>query len=92
MTNQYIERRWRNIQPDCKGKVGHAVVDLGITQRVHSRASLNRGKIVADASTMVKRTQALALAVRDKVTVFFKQEGRARRPMEQQSTLSHKDS
>eukprot|EP00972_Heterocapsa_arctica_P072150 10655441-Heterocapsa_arctica.AAC.1 len=46
------------------------MVDLGITHRVHTRASLNKGKGVGDTSKMVKRTQALALAVRDKVTII----------------------
>eukprot|EP00972_Heterocapsa_arctica_P079533 11720834-Heterocapsa_arctica.AAC.1 len=29
--------------PDYKGKVGQAVVDLGITHRTHNRASINKG-------------------------------------------------
>eukprot|EP00972_Heterocapsa_arctica_P089496 13195348-Heterocapsa_arctica.AAC.1 len=62
MPSQYIERLWKKIQPDHKGKVGQAVVDLGITHKVHTRASLNRGKRVAYTSKVVKRAQALALA------------------------------
>eukprot|EP00972_Heterocapsa_arctica_P105754 15579454-Heterocapsa_arctica.AAC.1 len=32
------ERMFRENIPDCKGKVGQAVVDLGITHRTHNRA------------------------------------------------------
>eukprot|EP00972_Heterocapsa_arctica_P067864 10019545-Heterocapsa_arctica.AAC.1 len=49
-----------NIQPDCKGKLGQAAVHLGITHRVHTRASLNKGKRVRDISKVVKLTQALS--------------------------------
>eukprot|EP00972_Heterocapsa_arctica_P037456 5514137-Heterocapsa_arctica.AAC.1 len=57
-------------QPDYKGKVGQAAVDLGVTHRVHTRASLNKGRRVGDTSKVVKITQALDLAVRDKVTII----------------------
>eukprot|EP00972_Heterocapsa_arctica_P058603 8642352-Heterocapsa_arctica.AAC.1 len=70
MPNKSIERLWGNIQPDYQGKVGQAVVDLGITHRVHTRASFNKGKRVADTSKVVEITQALALAVSDNVTII----------------------
>eukprot|EP00972_Heterocapsa_arctica_P094566 13945793-Heterocapsa_arctica.AAC.2 len=66
MPNKSIERLWHNIQPDYMGKVGQAVVDLGITHSVHTRASFNNGKRVGDTSKVVNITQALALAVREK--------------------------
>eukprot|EP00972_Heterocapsa_arctica_P108113 15922581-Heterocapsa_arctica.AAC.1 len=50
MPMKSIERQWNNIQPDYKGKVGQAVVDLGITHRVRTRASLNKGKRVGDTN------------------------------------------
>eukprot|EP00972_Heterocapsa_arctica_P107438 15825536-Heterocapsa_arctica.AAC.1 len=56
--------------PDYKGKIGQAVVDLGITHRTRNRASLNKGKRMADTNRIVKRTKALALAVREKVNII----------------------
>eukprot|EP00972_Heterocapsa_arctica_P061649 9091730-Heterocapsa_arctica.AAC.1 len=50
MPNESIERLWTNVQRDCKGKVGQAVVDMGSTHRVHTRASLNKGTRVGDTS------------------------------------------
>eukprot|EP00972_Heterocapsa_arctica_P029524 4350290-Heterocapsa_arctica.AAC.1 len=38
------ERMFRENTPDYKGKVGQAVVYLGITHRTHNRASINKGK------------------------------------------------
>eukprot|EP00972_Heterocapsa_arctica_P093931 13854328-Heterocapsa_arctica.AAC.1 len=70
MPNKSIERVWRNIQPDYKGAVGQAVVDLGVTHRVHTRVSLHKGKRVGYTSKVVNITQALAFAVRDKVTII----------------------
>eukprot|EP00972_Heterocapsa_arctica_P050367 7404082-Heterocapsa_arctica.AAC.1 len=61
-----MEKIWREKLPDYKGEVGQAVVDLGITHRTHNRASLNKGKRLADTNKVVKRAQALALAVREK--------------------------
>eukprot|EP00972_Heterocapsa_arctica_P034431 5069855-Heterocapsa_arctica.AAC.1 len=55
------------IPPACKWKVGQAVVDLGITHGMYTRASLNKGKTVADTNKVVKITQGLALAVREKL-------------------------
>eukprot|EP00972_Heterocapsa_arctica_P009816 1444507-Heterocapsa_arctica.AAC.1 len=46
-----VANMFRKVVPDYKGKVGQAVVDLGITHRTHNRASLNKGKRVADADT-----------------------------------------
>eukprot|EP00972_Heterocapsa_arctica_P028551 4200516-Heterocapsa_arctica.AAC.1 len=56
--------------PGYAGKVRQAVVDLGTTHRVHTRDSLNKGKGATDTNGVVKRAQALALAVRDKVTII----------------------
>eukprot|EP00972_Heterocapsa_arctica_P115461 16447852-Heterocapsa_arctica.AAC.1 len=56
--------KFRETIPDYKGKVGQSVVDLGVTHRTHNRASLN--KIIGDTNRVVKRGQALALAVREK--------------------------
>eukprot|EP00972_Heterocapsa_arctica_P042641 6285851-Heterocapsa_arctica.AAC.1 len=56
---------FRKIIPDYKGKIGQAVVDIGITHRTQHRASLNKGKRVSDTNRVVKLTKALALAVRE---------------------------
>eukprot|EP00972_Heterocapsa_arctica_P052959 7797533-Heterocapsa_arctica.AAC.1 len=40
--------------PDYKGRVGQAVIDLGITLRAHTQASLNKGKRVADTVKVVR--------------------------------------
>eukprot|EP00972_Heterocapsa_arctica_P071667 10586255-Heterocapsa_arctica.AAC.1 len=65
-----VAKLLRTIIPDCKGKIGQAVVDLGITHRTHNRASLNKGKRVSDTNRVVKITKALALAVREKVNII----------------------
>eukprot|EP00972_Heterocapsa_arctica_P061281 9036221-Heterocapsa_arctica.AAC.1 len=65
-----VAKTFRNLVPDYKGKIGQAVVDLGITHRTHNRASLNKGKRVADTNRVVKRAKALALAVREKVNII----------------------
>eukprot|EP00972_Heterocapsa_arctica_P103788 15296319-Heterocapsa_arctica.AAC.1 len=44
------EKIIRERDPHYKGKIGQAVVDLGITHRTHNRASLNKGKRVADTN------------------------------------------
>ena len=41
---QSVAKLFRKIVPDYKGKIGQAVIDLGITHRTHKRASLNKGK------------------------------------------------
>eukprot|EP00972_Heterocapsa_arctica_P003278 487677-Heterocapsa_arctica.AAC.1 len=38
------ERVWRQTFPGYKGRVGQAVIDLGITLRTHTEASLNKKK------------------------------------------------
>ena len=65
-----MAKLFRKIVPDYKGKIGQAVIDLGITHRTHKRASLNKGKRVSDTNRAVKRTKALALAVREKVNII----------------------
>eukprot|EP00972_Heterocapsa_arctica_P019929 2939741-Heterocapsa_arctica.AAC.1 len=35
---------WHQTCPDYKGRVGQAVVDLGITLRTHNEASLNKNE------------------------------------------------
>eukprot|EP00972_Heterocapsa_arctica_P057089 8423786-Heterocapsa_arctica.AAC.1 len=35
---------WHQTCPDYEGRVGQAVVDLGITLRTHNEASLNKKK------------------------------------------------
>eukprot|EP00972_Heterocapsa_arctica_P073324 10828885-Heterocapsa_arctica.AAC.1 len=65
-----MEKLWQKIYPGCKGQLGQAVVDLGITHRTHTKASFNKGNIITDTGKVVKRPQALALAVRDKVKMF----------------------
>eukprot|EP00972_Heterocapsa_arctica_P038895 5731412-Heterocapsa_arctica.AAC.1 len=64
------EIKFRENIPDYKGKVGQVVVDLGITHRTHNRASINKGKRVGDTNKVVKRAQALALVVREKVNII----------------------
>eukprot|EP00972_Heterocapsa_arctica_P004438 659409-Heterocapsa_arctica.AAC.1 len=39
---------WHQTSPEHKGRVGQAVIDLGITLRTHTQASLNKAKRVAD--------------------------------------------
>eukprot|EP00972_Heterocapsa_arctica_P015603 2296970-Heterocapsa_arctica.AAC.1 len=58
------------LNPNYKGKVGQGVLDLGIILRTHTQSSLNKGKRVSDTAKVVKRAQALALAVRDKVNII----------------------
>eukprot|EP00972_Heterocapsa_arctica_P037466 5516303-Heterocapsa_arctica.AAC.1 len=64
------ERMLRENIPDYKGKIGQDVVDLGITHRTNNRASINKGKRSGDTNKVVKRAQALALAVREKVHII----------------------
>eukprot|EP00972_Heterocapsa_arctica_P011214 1642729-Heterocapsa_arctica.AAC.1 len=60
------ERIWHQSCPDYKGRVGQAVIDLGITLRTHTEASLNKKKRVDDKINVVKNIQSLGLSVRDK--------------------------
>eukprot|EP00972_Heterocapsa_arctica_P091273 13467399-Heterocapsa_arctica.AAC.1 len=46
--NKSAETTWHITSVDYKGRVGQAVLDLGITLRTHTQASLNKGKRVAD--------------------------------------------
>eukprot|EP00972_Heterocapsa_arctica_P093008 13717839-Heterocapsa_arctica.AAC.1 len=39
---------WHLTSPDYKGRVGQAVIGLGITLRTHMQASLNKAKRVDD--------------------------------------------
>eukprot|EP00972_Heterocapsa_arctica_P014471 2128412-Heterocapsa_arctica.AAC.1 len=62
-----VERIWHQTCPDYKGRVGQAVVDLGITLRTHNEASLNKKKRVHDTVKVVKQIQSLGLSVRDNI-------------------------
>eukprot|EP00972_Heterocapsa_arctica_P075712 11166761-Heterocapsa_arctica.AAC.1 len=64
------QRMFRETILDYKGKVGQAVVDLGIAHRTHDRASINKGKRVGDTNKVVERARALALAVRETVNII----------------------
>eukprot|EP00972_Heterocapsa_arctica_P077174 11382409-Heterocapsa_arctica.AAC.1 len=48
---------WGN-HHEYKRKVGQAVVDLGITHRTHTRASINKGTIVGDTNEVIKRAHS----------------------------------
>eukprot|EP00972_Heterocapsa_arctica_P040300 5937243-Heterocapsa_arctica.AAC.1 len=69
-TTKVHKQTWHRTSPDYKGRVGQAVLDLGITFRTHTQASLNKGKRVADTVKVVRKVQSLALSVRDKVTII----------------------
>eukprot|EP00972_Heterocapsa_arctica_P068368 10101801-Heterocapsa_arctica.AAC.1 len=60
------ERVWHQHCPEYKGRVGQSVIDLGITLRSHTEASLNKQKRVDDTIRVVKKIQSLGLSVRDK--------------------------
>eukprot|EP00972_Heterocapsa_arctica_P008951 1314306-Heterocapsa_arctica.AAC.1 len=55
------ERVWHQQCPNYKGRVGQAVIDLGITLRTHTEMSLNKQKRVDDTIKVIKHIQALAL-------------------------------
>eukprot|EP00972_Heterocapsa_arctica_P013863 2042797-Heterocapsa_arctica.AAC.1 len=61
---------WYRTSPEYSGRVGQAVLDLGITLRTHTQASLHKEKRVADTVKVVKKVQALALSVTNKVTII----------------------
>eukprot|EP00972_Heterocapsa_arctica_P046831 6912636-Heterocapsa_arctica.AAC.1 len=42
--NKTGERVWHQHCPDYNGRVGQAVIDLGITLRTHTETSLNKQK------------------------------------------------
>eukprot|EP00972_Heterocapsa_arctica_P032907 4841935-Heterocapsa_arctica.AAC.1 len=64
--NKTGERVWHQHCPDYNGRVGQAVIDLGITLRTHTETSLNKQKGVDDTIRVVKRIQSLGLSLRDK--------------------------
>eukprot|EP00972_Heterocapsa_arctica_P020456 3016930-Heterocapsa_arctica.AAC.1 len=64
--NKCADTTWHRTSPDDKGRVGQAVIDLGVTFRTHTQASLNKGKRVAETVKLVRKVQSLALPVRDK--------------------------
>eukprot|EP00972_Heterocapsa_arctica_P040299 5937242-Heterocapsa_arctica.AAC.1 len=68
--NKRAENAWHRTSPDYKGRVGQAVLDLGITLRTHAQASLNKGKRVGDTGKVIRKVQSLASSVRDKVTII----------------------
>eukprot|EP00972_Heterocapsa_arctica_P047738 7041555-Heterocapsa_arctica.AAC.1 len=53
---------WHHNCSDYKGRVGQALVDLGITLRTHTEASLNKTKRVDDTIKVVKKIQSLGLS------------------------------
>eukprot|EP00972_Heterocapsa_arctica_P074707 11024931-Heterocapsa_arctica.AAC.1 len=55
-------RKWHQTCPDYKGRIGRAVIDLGITLRTHNEASLNKKKRVDDTVKVVKNIQSLGLS------------------------------
>eukprot|EP00972_Heterocapsa_arctica_P110906 16331936-Heterocapsa_arctica.AAC.1 len=68
--NKTGERVWHQHCPDYKGRVGQAVIDLGITLRSHTDSSLNKQKRVDDTIRVVKIIQSLGLSIRDKVNII----------------------
>eukprot|EP00972_Heterocapsa_arctica_P104290 15372622-Heterocapsa_arctica.AAC.1 len=64
------ERIWHHSCPDYKGRVGQAVIYLGITLRTHTEASLNNNTIIDDTIKVVKNIQSLGLSVRDKINII----------------------
>eukprot|EP00972_Heterocapsa_arctica_P084975 12521305-Heterocapsa_arctica.AAC.1 len=60
------DKIWHQTSPDYKGRVGQAVIYLGITLRTHNEASLNKANRVDDTVKVVRIIQSLGLSVRDK--------------------------
>eukprot|EP00972_Heterocapsa_arctica_P011883 1740302-Heterocapsa_arctica.AAC.1 len=56
------ERIWHQTCPDYNGRVGQAVIDLGLALRTHNEASLNKKKTVDDTVKVVKKIQSLGLS------------------------------
>eukprot|EP00972_Heterocapsa_arctica_P016047 2366061-Heterocapsa_arctica.AAC.1 len=50
---------WHQTCPDYKGRVGQAVIYLGITLRTHNEASLNNKKRFDDTVNVVNNIQSL---------------------------------
>eukprot|EP00972_Heterocapsa_arctica_P061452 9063208-Heterocapsa_arctica.AAC.1 len=61
-----VAKIFRHLIPNYKGKVGQAVVDLGITHRTHKRASLNKGKRVADTNRVVNKNKSTGMSCQGK--------------------------
>eukprot|EP00972_Heterocapsa_arctica_P042691 6294325-Heterocapsa_arctica.AAC.1 len=70
LVNETGERIWHQHCPEYKGRVGQAVIDLGITLRDHNQKSINKQKRVDDTVCVVKKIQSLGLSVRDKVNII----------------------
>eukprot|EP00972_Heterocapsa_arctica_P092344 13618585-Heterocapsa_arctica.AAC.1 len=64
------ERIWHQHCPDYKGRVGQAVIDLGITMRTHTEANLNQKTRVDDTIKVVKKIQSLGLSVRNNINII----------------------
>eukprot|EP00972_Heterocapsa_arctica_P018381 2714970-Heterocapsa_arctica.AAC.1 len=56
------EISWHQTSPDYKRRVGQAVIDLGITLRTHTQASINKAKRVDDTVKVVRKIQSLGLS------------------------------
>eukprot|EP00972_Heterocapsa_arctica_P102077 15040352-Heterocapsa_arctica.AAC.1 len=61
---------WHQTSPEYKGRLGQAVIYLGITLRTHTQASLNKAKKVDDTVKVVRKIQSLALSVKDKFNII----------------------
>eukprot|EP00972_Heterocapsa_arctica_P088359 13029134-Heterocapsa_arctica.AAC.1 len=61
---------WHQNCLDYKGRVGQAVIDLGINMRTHNEAILNKTKRVEDTVKMVKHIQSLGLPLRDNINII----------------------
>eukprot|EP00972_Heterocapsa_arctica_P060777 8964317-Heterocapsa_arctica.AAC.1 len=68
--NKTGERIWHQHCPDYKGRVGQAVVYLGITLITHTEASLNKKKRSDGTIKVVTNIQYLGLSVRDKSNII----------------------
>eukprot|EP00972_Heterocapsa_arctica_P079995 11788603-Heterocapsa_arctica.AAC.1 len=55
--------------PEYNGRVGQAVIDLGIILRTHTEASLNKKKRVDDTIKVVRKIQYLGSSARDKINI-----------------------
>eukprot|EP00972_Heterocapsa_arctica_P073861 10903681-Heterocapsa_arctica.AAC.1 len=64
------ERIWHHNCPNYKGRVGQAVIYLGITLRTHTEASLNKNKRIDDTIKVVRKIQSLGLSVSDKINII----------------------
>ncbi len=85
--NKAAEQILYQQNPDYQGRVGKAVIDLGIILRMHTEAILNKTKRIDDTIKVVKRIQTLGLPVRENKTLS-KLQAKAGLHMVQQSTRS----